>query len=153
MAQAHHFSNSPDRQGEQAMNPVVHFEMPFDNRARMAKFYESAFGWQTQMLGADMGNYVLATTTETLESGPKHPGAINGGFYPRKPDWPAQHPSVVIAVDNIQAAIKQVAAAGGEVLGEPMAIPGVGQYVSIMDTEGNRVSMLEPIPRSSRAPA
>jgi predicted enzyme related to lactoylglutathione lyase len=135
------------------MDPVVHFEMPFDNRARMAKFYESAFGWQTRMLGDDMGNYVLATTTETLESGPKNPGAINGGFFPRNPDWPAQHPSVVIAVADIHAAIKKVAAAGGQVLGEPMAIPGVGQYVSFMDTEGNRVSMLEPIPRNWHAPA
>jgi uncharacterized protein len=68
------------------MNPVVHFEMPYDNGARMAKFYESAFGWQTQMLGEEMGNYVLATTTETDMSGPKKPGAINGGFFPKKPD-------------------------------------------------------------------
>jgi len=135
------------------MNPVVHFEMPYDDRARMAKFYESAFGWQMQTLGEDMGGYVLATTTETAASGPKNPGAINGGFFPRKPDWPAQHPSVVIAVDNMRAAMKQVAAAGGEVLGEPMAIPGVGQYVSFMDTEGNRVSMLEPVPRNGHAPA
>jgi predicted enzyme related to lactoylglutathione lyase len=33
------------------------------------------------------------------------------------------------------------------VLGEPMLIPGVGQYVSFMDSEGNRVSMLQPLPR------
>jgi uncharacterized protein len=46
------------------MNPVVHFEMPYDDRERMAKFYQSAFGWQMQMLGEDMGNYVLATDTE-----------------------------------------------------------------------------------------
>jgi len=72
------------------MNPVVHFEMPYDNRVRTAKFYESVFGWQTQMLGEDMGNYVLATTTETGESGPQKPGAINGGFFPKKPDWPTQ---------------------------------------------------------------
>ncbi len=32
------------------MNPVVHFEMPYENRERMAKFYGSAFSWQTQML-------------------------------------------------------------------------------------------------------
>ena len=37
--------------------------------------------------------------------------------------------------------------AGGKVLGEPMEIPGVGQYVSFTDTEGNRVSMLQPVPR------
>ena len=110
------------------MNPVVHFEMPYDNRVRTAKFYESVFGWQTQMLGEDMGNYVLATTTETGESGPKKPGAINGGFPPKKPDWPAQYPSVVIAVDNVKESIKKVIDAGGKVLGEPMEIPGVGQY-------------------------
>ena len=42
------------------MNPVVHFEMPFDDRARLARFYEQAFGWQMQPLGEAMGDYVLA---------------------------------------------------------------------------------------------
>ena len=134
------------------MDPVVHFEMPYDNRERMARFYESVFGWRTQMLGEDMGNYVLATTTETDEKGPKRPGAINGGFFPKRPDWPAQYPSIVIAVDDIKDSIKKVTDAGGKVLGEPMEIPGVGQYVSITDTEGNRVSMLQPIPHNWHAP-
>ena len=129
------------------MNPVVHFEMPYDNRTRMAKFYESAFGWQTQMLGEDMGNYVVVTTTDPKDSRPTTPGAINGGFFPKKPDWPAQHPSVVIAVDDVKQAMAKVAKAGGKVLGEPMEIPGIGQYVSFIDTEGNRVSMLQPAPR------
>jgi predicted enzyme related to lactoylglutathione lyase len=69
------------------MDSVVHFEMPYDDRERMAKFYRAAFGWQTRMLGEEVGNYVIATTTETDESGPKKPGAINGGFFARKPDW------------------------------------------------------------------
>jgi predicted enzyme related to lactoylglutathione lyase len=137
---------------EKTMNPVVHFEMPYDDRKRMAKFYESAFSWQTQLLAEDMGNYVLATTTETDENGPKTAGAINGGFFLRKPDWPAQHPSIVIAVEDIQDAVRRVTEAGGKVLGEPMEIPGVGQYVSFTDTEGNRVSMLQPIPRNWHAP-
>jgi len=131
------------------MNPVVHFEMPYDDRQRMAKFYSSAFGWRTQMLGDEMGNYVLATTTESDEGGPKKPGAINGGFFPKKPDWPAQHPSIVIAVDDIKQAVRKVTEADGQVLGEPMEIPGVGQYVSFTDTEGNRLSMLQPLPRNA----
>jgi uncharacterized protein len=131
---------------QKTMDPVVHFEMPYDNRERMAKFYGSAFGWHTQMLGEDMGSYVLAMTTETDEKGPKRPGAINGGFFPKRPDWPAPHPSVVIAVDDIKESVRKVTAAGGTVLGAPMEIPGVGQYVSFIDTEGNRVSMLQPIP-------
>jgi predicted enzyme related to lactoylglutathione lyase len=130
------------------MNPVVHFEMPYDDRERMAKFYQHAFGWQTQMLGEEMGNYVLATTTETDRGRPKEPGAINGAFFPKRPDWPAQHPSLVIAVDDVQAAMETVAEAGGKVLGESMEIPGVGRYVSFFDTEGNRVSMLQPGPRN-----
>jgi len=129
------------------MNPVVHFEMPYDNQLRMAKFYESAFGWQMQLLGEDMGNYVVATTTDTKDSRPTTPGAINGGFFPKKPDWPAQYPSVVIAVDDVKQAMAKVKQAGGKLLGEPMEIPGIGQYVSFTDTEGNRVSMLQPAPR------
>ena len=32
------------------MNPVVHFEMPAKDKGRMRKFYETAFGWQTDSL-------------------------------------------------------------------------------------------------------
>jgi uncharacterized protein len=128
------------------MDPVVHFEMPAEDRERMSKFYSNAFGWQTQMLGEDMGNYVLATTaSEVDKSGrPKKTGIINGGFYPKKEDMPAQYPSVVIAVDDIKKAMKKIEKAGGEVLGEPMEIPGYGLYVSFFDTEKNRVSIMEP---------
>jgi predicted enzyme related to lactoylglutathione lyase len=88
---------------------------------------------------------MLATTGETDEKGmPKNPGNINGGFYPKKDDYPAQYPSVVIAVDNIQESMKNITIAGGKVLGEPMEIPGYGLYVSFLDTEGNRVSIMEP---------
>lgn len=131
------------------MDPVVHFEMPYDDPQRMARFYRSAFGWQTTQLGAEMGSYVLVSTTESDRTGrPAQAGAINGGFFERKPEWPAQHPSVVVAVKDIRAAIQRVTEAGGQVLGEPMDIPGVGKYVSFSDTEGNRVSMLQPLRRA-----
>jgi predicted enzyme related to lactoylglutathione lyase len=128
------------------MNPVVHFEMPAEDQKRVADFYSKAFGWQTQLLGPEMGDYVLATTTEPGPDGrPKTPGAINGGFFPKSDEQPAQYPSVVIAVDDIQEHIKKVNQAGGEVLGDPVEIPGVGRYVSFLDTEGNRVGMLQPV--------
>jgi predicted enzyme related to lactoylglutathione lyase len=101
------------------------------------------------MLGEDMGNYVVATTTETNEAGPTKPGAINGGFYEKKPGWPMQYPSVVIAVDDVTRSSEKIVAAGGKVLGDPMDIPGVGKYVSFTDSEGNRVSLLQPLPRKS----
>ena len=130
------------------MDPVVHFEFPYDDRDRIAGFYREVFGWELKMLGEDMGNYVLATTAKPGQRvGHEAPyGAIGGGFFPRRNDWPAQHPTVVIAVQDIRASMKKVGEAGGEVLGEPMAIPGVGDYVSFFDTEKNRVSMLQPLP-------
>jgi pimeloyl-ACP methyl ester carboxylesterase len=67
---------------------------------------------------------------------PKNPGAINGGFYKKSADMPAQYPSVVIGVGDIKEAMKKVTEAGGKVLGEPMEIPGYGIYVSFFDTEG-----------------
>ena len=63
-----------------------------------------------------------------------------------KADWPAQYPSVVIAVEDLAAAMARVTRAGGEVLGEPMTIPGIGDYVAFFDTERNRHSMLKPVP-------
>jgi uncharacterized protein len=125
-------------------NPVVHFEMPYEDAKRVSAFYESAFGWRMATMVDDMGGYVTAETTKTENRRPTTPGAINGGFFPKMTDRPAQYPSVVIAVDDIQVAMQNVKKAGGEILGEPMEIPGIGQYVSFTDSEGNRVSLLQP---------
>ena len=131
------------------MDPVVHFELPCDDRERIARFFEQAFGWKTQMLGPEMGNYVVVTTAEPSAPppAPPHavPGCINGGFFTKVPDMPAMSPGIVIAVQDIRASMKKVTAAGGQVLGEPMMIPTVGDYVAFLDTEGNRSSMLQPL--------
>jgi predicted enzyme related to lactoylglutathione lyase len=130
-------------------NSVVHFEMPYEDKDRAANFYEKAFGWETQKMGPEMGEYIVTTTTEMDETTkfPKQPGAINGGLFKRtKPD---QVPSVVIGVDDIREAMKKIEEAGGKIVGgqkagEPDDIPGVGLYISFFDTEGNRVSVLQP---------
>jgi len=140
------------------MNSVVHFEMGYNDRERMKKFYSDAFGWTMQQMGQEMGNYVVAQTAETDANGMvKTPGTINGGFYQKTDNPTSQAPSVVIAVDDIHKAMEAVKSAGGEILGgmqpdgshtmEPTMIPGVGLWISIKDTEGNRVSLLQPNPR------
>jgi predicted enzyme related to lactoylglutathione lyase len=79
------------------MDPVVHFEMPYEDRDRAADFYAKVFGWQTNKLGEEMGNYVVVHTAETDENRMlKEPGRINGGLFKRSK--PEQGPSVVIAV-------------------------------------------------------
>ena len=128
------------------MNPVVHFEMAAEDRKRMSEFYTNVFGWKTVQYGPEMGNYIVAQTTETGENGMiKKPGAINGGFYPKLEDPNMNQPSIVISVDDIKESMEKIKSAGGEVLGEPHSIPGVGDYVSFIDTEGNRCSILQPL--------
>jgi len=132
------------------MSPVVHFEMPARDKKRTADFYSSVFGWKMNQLGEEMGNYLLAQTTETDENNMvKTPGAINGGFFEYQDKEGFNMPHLVISVDNLEESIKKVEGAGGKVLGgsrgkEPDDIPGVGLYVSFIDSEGNHVGMLQP---------
>jgi hypothetical protein len=132
------------------MNPVVHFEMPAEDKKRMMDFYSRAFGWKMEPLGPEMGNYVVVTTHEADDKGIHRSGAINGGFYQKTDDPLTRGPSVVIAVDDIKAHMKTVVAAGGKLAGEPTDIPGIGTYVNLIDTEGNRVAMLQPLPMPAR---
>src|SRR3989344_9120944 len=124
-------------------SPVVHFEMPYKDAKRVSKFYESVFGWGMQYF-PEMGNYVLAATTDTDEKTqrPKEPGAINGGFFPTDPSYGNGH--IVISVENLKKYIELIKNAGGKVIGEPKDIPGVGLFVMIKDTEDNEVGGLQP---------
>ncbi|MNQ20082.1 Glyoxalase-like domain protein [compost metagenome] len=137
------------------MNPVVHFEMGYEDKERIIAFYETVFGWKTQKMGPEMGNYVVAHTTETDEDGMvQTKGAINGGFYQKTDDPLSQAPSVVVSVEDMTQAIQAITDAGGTILGsmdehgertlQPQMIPGVGLWISVMDTEGNRLSVLQP---------
>lgn len=129
-----------------AKNPVVHFEMPAKDRERVKKFYEEAFDWKMQLMGKDFGNYVVAQTTDTDENNMvKTPGTINGGFFEYDDKTPGRTtPSVVISVDNMDEALEKVKRAGGKIEGKPQEIPTIGMWVVFIDSEGNRVSMIEP---------
>jgi predicted enzyme related to lactoylglutathione lyase len=140
-----------------AMNPVVHFEFPGDDTDRMAEFYTKAFGWQINKMGPEYGGYLVVMTSESDANGPKEKGMINGGFYKKSPG--AETPTLVISVDDIHEAMRKIEEAGGKVVGGsqgagiPDDIPGVGQYVSFLDTEGNRIAVLQPAPRMGEAKA
>jgi len=127
------------------MNPVVHFELPYKDANRISQFYKLVFDWQLQELGEESGNYILATTA-LHDVKPGFPaGSINGGFYPLKPDWPMQYPSIVIGVEDIQITMDKIIEFGGEILSEPILIPNFGRYVSFIDSEGNRNSIIKPV--------
>lgn len=123
------------------MNPVVHFEMPYKDPKKVSKFYSSVFGWDMQYL-PKMGKYVLATTSPVDKNQMhKKKGAINGGFYPR--GGYGNIPHLVISVDNLEKHMDVVKMNGGKIDGKPMDIQGIGKFVMLVDSEGNRVGMLQ----------
>ncbi|HEY8945265.1 MAG TPA: VOC family protein [Polyangiaceae bacterium] len=122
------------------MDKVVHFEIPFDDKARATKFYSSSFGWQL----ADMPemNYVMASTAEVgADQMPKERGAINGGLFPRPKEAP--HPTIYVNVDSIEETLKKVQAAGGKVVTPQTPIPGMGAFARVTDTEGNVIGLFQ----------
>ncbi|MDE2188736.1 MAG: VOC family protein, partial [Patescibacteria group bacterium] len=123
------------------MNPVIHFQMPYEDKKRVSAFYEKAFGWRMQEMAPEMGGYI---TAETSKSDPKtmrplKTGVINGGFYKKMEDPRSHLVNVVIAVDDIEVHIEKVKKAGGTITEEPQPIPNVGLFVMFTDPEGNRV--------------
>ena len=121
------------------MNSVVHFEVPADDLERAKKFYGSVFGWQLMDMGPNMGNYVLATTTESDQAGPKKPGAINGGMMKRTENKKA--PIIVIDVENIDEHVKKVEMAGGKIIEPKMPVGDMGLLAYVTDTEGNLIGV------------
>jgi|SRR3989338_1993542 len=130
------------------MNPIIHFEIPFDDKEKVMKFYSEVFGWKLNDM-PDM-KYVIAHTGETDEKTfmLKKPGMINGGMYKRD-EKSAQSPVLVIDVPNLDAHIKKVKASGGKIFRGKMQVGDMGFYAQVQDTEGNIIGLWEMIPKKN----
>lgn len=123
------------------MGRVVHFEITADQPARAKKFYETVFDWKIKDSGMPGIDYLMCTT------GPKDDMGSDGAIMPKTY---RQQPVInTVAVDNLEASMKAVEAAGGKLVGDKQQIPGVGDFHYAEDTEGNLVGMLKPLPRQS----
>lgn len=128
------------------MDPVQHFELPYDSRERAKRFYAEAFGWG--LFDLPGSGYTLASTVATEPTGmPKRPGAINGGLLPR---GAVQAPTLFVKAGDLRARLKAVRAAGGTVLTEPQEM-GPVVFARIRDTEGNVLAVFEDRPAAVRA--
>lgn len=121
------------------MDKVVHFELPADDVERAKKFYQSSFGWGAM----DMPEmkYVIMHTVAVDEKTqmPKEAGAINGGMTKRNEMVKA--PSFAISVNNLEASVKKVQAAGGTILKDKIVVGDMGVMAYFRDTEGNILSL------------
>jgi uncharacterized protein len=117
---------------------VVHFELPADNVERARTFYKKTFQWEMQPM-PEMNYTMVQTTPVDANQMPKEPGAINGGIAAR--GSPIKAPVITIAVEDIEATLKQVAKNGGKMVAGKQSIGDMGFTAYFQDPEGNVVGL------------
>lgn len=105
-----------------------HFAINADDVPRAKRFYEDVFGWTFTPWGPP-GFY------QTRSTGDGHLGALQARRDVGGQRMPGTE--ITFGVDDIQATVKAVEAAGGVILMPPFRIEGVGELIYFRDTEGN----------------
>ncbi len=128
-------------------SPVVHFEIHANDRAELAAFYETVFGWKT--VAAEGMPYTLLFPTGEGEPGQPQSVGIGGGMMDRQGPAPEKGQPVngftcVIEVEELAATKEAILANGGETALDDMDIPGVGTVYYFHDPSGNIVCALQP---------
>lgn len=109
------------------MNRVIHFEIPATSPEISQRFYETVFDWKFNQFGP--APYFLATTgSDSL------PG-INGAIIKR--NHPQQPVTTIISVENMDETIAKIQSAGGKIVVNKTAFPGVGWSAYFSDTDNN----------------
>ena len=108
---------------------ISHIEIPAQNRAQLAEFYESLFGWKTEDMQPKTGvDYTVW-----------HAGPMRGGFTSSvKPS----RDGVLLYIEspNIEADLEAIVAAGGAIVVPKTQYPA-GWFAQFSDPAGNLVGL------------
>jgi predicted enzyme related to lactoylglutathione lyase len=106
--------------------PVVHWEFWSKNPAATSEFYTKVFDWKIQHM-PEMDYRVVDTGV---------PGSVNGGIMqPRPGPWPGNM-AFYIAVNDLASYRQKITDAGGTIVVEEQAVPGMGSFCLFADPDG-----------------
>lgn len=107
---------------------ICAIEMYAKDGAAAARFFTELFGWGTL---ETMPNYMAF-----------NPGAgVTGVFQSHTPTLPAVS---YIYDSNVSSKIKAIESAGGQSIGEPMSVPGMGTFGYFKDPSGTTIGLIGP---------
>jgi predicted enzyme related to lactoylglutathione lyase len=116
------------------MSRVIHFEIPASDPERASAFYKKVFGWEIEKWPGPMEYWMVTTGAE------RTPG-INGGLMK---NTNVKTTTNTIGVESVDGAIETVKKAGGKLIMPKTAIPTVGYFAYLEDTEGNLFGVMQP---------
>jgi hypothetical protein len=115
--------------------PVVHWEIGGRDLPALRDFYAKAFGWTITDAGP---TYALVQAVN---------GGLGGGLMQASEQTPP-YVTIYVQVDDLDAALAEIAELGGTTLVPPTAINDTSWFALFRDPEGNVVGLLratEPI--------
>jgi uncharacterized protein len=126
-----------NREGDFMPNQVVHFEIIGTEPGRLQAYYRELFDWTF-----DLGDTVSEQVSEPGSYGFVGVAGLNGGVG----GGPSLQPKALfyVGVDDVEAALAQAEALGGQRVLGPDGVPGklvVGQFT---DPEGNLIGVAGP---------
>lgn len=126
---------APGHEGEPRTGEVAWHELLSDDHEGAFSFYSDLFGWQKgeAMDMGEMGVYQIVERN----------GIPLGGFMNRPPEVPSNW-MYYVRVDDIDATLEKIRAAGGTVLMGPMDVPGGGRIAQSLDPQGAAFAVFQP---------
>jgi uncharacterized protein len=105
-------------------------------------FYGATLGWTFDAMPMPVGTYWVAKAGDT---------PVGGIFTMDDPkfDGVPEHWLSYIAVDDVDARVKKLAAAGGGLGREPFDVPGVGRIAIVHDATGAWVGWITPAAKAA----
>lgn len=114
----------------QSSGQFVWYELMTSDAAAATRFYQSVVGWEAKDAGMPGGDYTILSVG----------GRGIGGLMTLSADARAQGVppcwTGYVGVDDVDAYVPRVTAAGGKLLREPEDIPGVGRFAVVADPYG-----------------
>ena len=118
--------------------PVVHFEIIGKDGDLLQRWYADQFGWEIDA-GNPMRYGVINREGNTAPDGTGIGGGIGVG-----PDGYEGHVTFYVAVDDIEAALQKVEAAGGTRVMGPETVMENIEVGMFSDPEGHVVGLVNP---------
>lgn len=117
---------------------IVHFEIPADDLEGLKSFYSETFGWR--FVEAQESYWMIHTVPTDEEGMPLEPG-VNGGMMERQS--PEHAVTNYVSVESVEEYAEKIEDAGGEIVVEKTAVPGVGYWAIFQDPDGNTMAIME----------
>lgn len=112
-------------------NPVVHFEVLGKDAKALQSFYAKIFDWPMEPV---MDTYAMVR--------PEGEKGIAGGVGATMEGAPG-HTTFYVEVDDLQATLDQIEAAGGSTVQPPMDVPNGPSIALFRDPDGNLVGLVK----------